>query len=101
MARVGICSPNSPDASTSWRVSVLPSMMTITLGGTKSSGMDQAAAALSVNIDDSNAQHFVEEDACDPSIWTKIAADPIAFESPSAGFALDWRTLKGLQPSPR
>jgi S-adenosylmethionine:tRNA ribosyltransferase-isomerase len=28
-------------------------------------------------------------------IWTKIAADPIAFESPSAGFALDWRTLKG------
>ena len=28
-------------------------------------------------------------------VWTKIAADPIAFESPSAGFALDWRTLKG------
>jgi S-adenosylmethionine:tRNA ribosyltransferase-isomerase len=28
-------------------------------------------------------------------IWTKIAADPIAFEAPSAGFALDWRTLKG------
>jgi S-adenosylmethionine:tRNA ribosyltransferase-isomerase len=27
-------------------------------------------------------------------VWTKIAADPIAFESPSAGFALDWRTLK-------
>lgn len=26
-------------------------------------------------------------------IWTRIAADPIAFESPSAGFALDWRTL--------
>ena len=26
---------------------------------------------------------------------TKIAANPIAFESPSAGFALDWRTLKG------
>jgi S-adenosylmethionine:tRNA ribosyltransferase-isomerase len=26
-------------------------------------------------------------------IWTKIAADPIAFEPPSAGFALDWRTL--------
>jgi S-adenosylmethionine:tRNA ribosyltransferase-isomerase len=27
--------------------------------------------------------------------WTWIAADPIAFEPPSAGFALDWRTLAG------
>jgi S-adenosylmethionine:tRNA ribosyltransferase-isomerase len=26
-------------------------------------------------------------------IWTRIAADPIAFEAPSAGFALDWSTL--------
>ena len=26
-------------------------------------------------------------------VWTKIAADPIAFEPPSAGFALDWRML--------
>jgi S-adenosylmethionine:tRNA ribosyltransferase-isomerase len=25
-------------------------------------------------------------------VWTKIASDPIAFEPPSAGFALDWRT---------
>jgi S-adenosylmethionine:tRNA ribosyltransferase-isomerase len=25
-------------------------------------------------------------------VWTKIAADPMAFEPPSAGFALDWRT---------
>jgi S-adenosylmethionine:tRNA ribosyltransferase-isomerase len=25
-------------------------------------------------------------------VWTKIAAHPIAFEPPSAGFALDWRT---------
>jgi S-adenosylmethionine:tRNA ribosyltransferase-isomerase len=25
--------------------------------------------------------------------WTSLAADPIAFEPPSAGFALDWRTL--------
>jgi S-adenosylmethionine:tRNA ribosyltransferase-isomerase len=24
-------------------------------------------------------------------VWTSIAADPVAFESPSAGFALDWR----------
>lgn len=24
-------------------------------------------------------------------VWTKIAAEPIAFEPPSAGFALDWR----------
>lgn len=28
-------------------------------------------------------------------VWTNIAASPIAFESPSAGFALDWRVLKG------
>jgi S-adenosylmethionine:tRNA ribosyltransferase-isomerase len=26
-------------------------------------------------------------------VWTKVAADPIAFEPPSAGFALDWQTL--------
>jgi S-adenosylmethionine:tRNA ribosyltransferase-isomerase len=26
-------------------------------------------------------------------VWTGIAADPIAFEPPSAGFALDWRLL--------
>jgi S-adenosylmethionine:tRNA ribosyltransferase-isomerase len=26
-------------------------------------------------------------------VWTQIAADPIALEAPSAGFALDWRTL--------
>ena len=26
-------------------------------------------------------------------VWTGIAADPVAFEPPSAGFALDWRTL--------
>jgi S-adenosylmethionine:tRNA ribosyltransferase-isomerase len=26
-------------------------------------------------------------------VWTKIAAEPIAFEPPSAGFALDWRAL--------
>jgi S-adenosylmethionine:tRNA ribosyltransferase-isomerase len=26
-------------------------------------------------------------------VWTRIAADPIAFEAPSAGFALDWRML--------
>jgi S-adenosylmethionine:tRNA ribosyltransferase-isomerase len=25
-------------------------------------------------------------------VWTAIAAEPIAFEAPSAGFALDWRT---------
>jgi S-adenosylmethionine:tRNA ribosyltransferase-isomerase len=27
-------------------------------------------------------------------VWTGIAADPVAFEPPSAGFALDWRTLE-------
>jgi S-adenosylmethionine:tRNA ribosyltransferase-isomerase len=27
-------------------------------------------------------------------VWTQIAAEPIAFEAPSAGFVLDWRTLK-------
>jgi S-adenosylmethionine:tRNA ribosyltransferase-isomerase len=26
--------------------------------------------------------------------WTRIAAEPIALEPPSAGFALDWRTLR-------
>jgi S-adenosylmethionine:tRNA ribosyltransferase-isomerase len=26
-------------------------------------------------------------------VWTSLAANPIAFEPPSAGFALDWRTL--------
>jgi S-adenosylmethionine:tRNA ribosyltransferase-isomerase len=26
-------------------------------------------------------------------VWTSIAANPIAFEPPSAGFALDWRTV--------
>ncbi len=26
-------------------------------------------------------------------VWTKFAAVPVAFEAPSAGFALDWRTL--------
>jgi len=26
-------------------------------------------------------------------VWTKIAAEPVAFEPPSAGFALDWQTL--------
>jgi S-adenosylmethionine:tRNA ribosyltransferase-isomerase len=30
-------------------------------------------------------------------VWTKIAADPIAFEPPSAGFALDWRTQSVLR----
>ena len=28
-------------------------------------------------------------------VWTRIAADPVAFEPPSAGFALDWATLAG------
>ena len=27
-------------------------------------------------------------------VWTKIATRPVAFEAPSAGFALDWRTLQ-------
>jgi hypothetical protein len=27
-------------------------------------------------------------------VWTRIAADPLAFEPPSAAFALDWRTLE-------
>ena len=27
------------------------------------------------------------------NVWTCIAANPVAFEPPSAGFALDWRTL--------
>lgn len=30
-------------------------------------------------------------------VWTKVAAAPIAFEPPSAGFALDWRTIADLR----
>jgi S-adenosylmethionine:tRNA ribosyltransferase-isomerase len=26
-------------------------------------------------------------------VWTKVAANPVAFEPPSAGFAIEWRTL--------
>jgi S-adenosylmethionine:tRNA ribosyltransferase-isomerase len=30
-------------------------------------------------------------------VWTPIAALPVAFEPPSAGFALDWRTIGALR----
>lgn len=30
-------------------------------------------------------------------VWTPIAGPPVAFESPSAGFVLDWRTLGALR----
>lgn len=30
-------------------------------------------------------------------VWTSLAAEPFAFETPSAGFALDWRTLSTWQ----
>ncbi len=30
-------------------------------------------------------------------VWTPIAAHPVAFEPPSAGFMLDWRTLSKLR----
>jgi S-adenosylmethionine:tRNA ribosyltransferase-isomerase len=30
-------------------------------------------------------------------VWTNLAAEPFAFEPPSAGFALDWRTLATWQ----
>jgi S-adenosylmethionine:tRNA ribosyltransferase-isomerase len=29
-------------------------------------------------------------------VWTRIAAEPVAFEAPSAGFLLDWRLLDRL-----
>jgi S-adenosylmethionine:tRNA ribosyltransferase-isomerase len=29
-------------------------------------------------------------------VWTRIAAEPVAFEAPSAGFVLDWRLLDRL-----
>jgi S-adenosylmethionine:tRNA ribosyltransferase-isomerase len=29
-------------------------------------------------------------------VWTPIAAQPVAFEPPSAGFVLDWRTIESL-----
>src|SRR5215213_7246036 len=30
-------------------------------------------------------------------VWTRIAGPPVAFEPPSAGFALDWRTLAAMR----
>jgi S-adenosylmethionine:tRNA ribosyltransferase-isomerase len=30
-------------------------------------------------------------------VWTKIAGPPVAFEPPSAGFALDWRVLSAMR----
>ncbi len=30
-------------------------------------------------------------------VWTKLAGVPVAFEPPSAGFALDWRTLTAMR----
>jgi S-adenosylmethionine:tRNA ribosyltransferase-isomerase len=30
-------------------------------------------------------------------VWTNLAAEPFAFEAPSAGFALDWQTLSTWQ----
>lgn len=30
-------------------------------------------------------------------VWTVIAGPPVAFEPPSAGFAIDWRTVAGLR----
>jgi S-adenosylmethionine:tRNA ribosyltransferase-isomerase len=32
-------------------------------------------------------------------VWTPIAGPPVAFESPSAGFVLDWRTLLAMRAS--
>src|SRR5204863_9576651 len=29
--------------------------------------------------------------------WTAIAGPPVAFEAPSAGFALDWRSLAAMR----
>jgi S-adenosylmethionine:tRNA ribosyltransferase-isomerase len=30
-------------------------------------------------------------------VWTRVAARPVAFEPPSAGFVLDWQMLRGLR----
>src|SRR5437879_11997979 len=30
-------------------------------------------------------------------VWTSIAGPPVAFEPPSAGFALDWRALAAMR----
>ena len=30
-------------------------------------------------------------------VWTRVAAQPVAFEAPSAGFVLDWRLLHALR----
>ena len=34
-------------------------------------------------------------------VWTSIAGPPVAFEPPSAGFALDWRALAAMMRSQR
>ena len=39
----------------------------------------------------------VEETLAMRDVWTPIAALPVAFEPPSAGFALDWRLLATLR----
>ncbi|MEP6915322.1 MAG: S-adenosylmethionine:tRNA ribosyltransferase-isomerase [Acidobacteriota bacterium] len=30
-------------------------------------------------------------------VWTPVAAAPVAFEAPSAGFALDWQSIAGMR----
>ena len=39
----------------------------------------------------------IEEPLAMWDVWTRVAALPVSFEPPSAGFALDWRLLTSLQ----
>lgn len=40
---------------------------------------------------------YMQEDLALWDVWTPFAAAPAAFEPPSAGFALDWRTIAALR----
>lgn len=40
---------------------------------------------------------YLDRDLALWDVWTPIAALPVAFEAPSAGFALDWRLLGALR----
>jgi S-adenosylmethionine:tRNA ribosyltransferase-isomerase len=40
---------------------------------------------------------YMEESLALWDVWSKVAAQPVAFEPPSAGFLLDWRLLADLR----
>ena len=40
---------------------------------------------------------YIQEPLAMWDTWTRIAAQPVAFEAPSAGFILDWSTLRAVR----